>query len=92
MAESEKETLKRQRRVPRPVSPEAYADAHALTQQVLQGSLSQSEAEKILTARYYDLGDRIAFGYIGNYVGITIDPLVAMDDKLRCLNTPYARL
>lgn len=69
MAESEKETLKRQRRAPRPVSPEAYADAYALAQQVLQGSLSQPEAEKILTARY-DLGDRVALGYIGNYLSM----------------------
>jgi len=69
MAESEKETLKRQRRAPRPVSPEAYADAYALAQQVLQGSLSQAEAEKTLTARY-DLGDRVALGYIGNYLSM----------------------
>lgn len=69
MDESEKETVKRPRRAPRPVSPEAYADAYALAQQVLQGSLSQPEAEKILTARY-DLGDRVALGYIGNYLSM----------------------
>lgn len=69
MAESDKEALKQRRRAPRPVSPEAYADAYALAQQVLHGSLSQSEAEKILTARY-DLGDRVALGYIGNYLSM----------------------
>jgi len=71
MAESEKATLKRQRRAPRPVSPETYADAYALAQQVLQGSLSQAEAEKTLTARY-DLGDRVALGYIGNYLSMKL--------------------
>ncbi|MEX3982799.1 HNH endonuclease [Paraburkholderia sp. EG287A] len=69
MGESEEQTIKRQRRAPRPVSPEAYADAYALAQQVLEGSLSQPEAEKILTARY-DLGDRVALGYIGNYLSM----------------------
>jgi hypothetical protein len=60
---------KRVRRTPRPVPTEAYADALALAQQVLQHSVTQFEAEKNLTARY-DLGDRVATGYIGNYLSM----------------------
>lgn len=69
MAELENKTPKPQRRAPRPVPSESYADAYALAQQVLQGSLSQPEASQILTERY-DLGDRVAFGYIGNYISM----------------------
>ncbi|WP_069262051.1 hypothetical protein [Paraburkholderia nodosa] len=69
MAETKEETPKRQRRTPRPVVPETYADAYALAQQISQGALTQPEAEQILTARY-DLGDRVALGYIGNYLSM----------------------